>query len=160
MSPKEADPMPELKIGDPAPEFTLPDETGNPVSLADFKGKRVVLFFYPRDNTPGCTAQACGFRDEYSVIQDKDAVVLGVSGQGAKSHQKFKDKHSLPFPLLSDEDHDVSVKYGVWGEKRFMGMLITNRSHFVIGPDGTLEDVQVGVSPGDSVRLAVGKLTG
>ena len=147
--------MQELKVGDPAPDFTLPDENGNLVSLADFRGKRVVLFFYPRDNTPGCTAQACGFRDEFTVIQDKNAVVLGVSGQGAKSHRSFKAKHSLPFPLLSDEDHAVSVKYGVWGEKRFMGMLITNRSHFVIGPDGKLEDVQVGVSPKDSVQLAV-----
>ena len=147
--------MQDLKVGDPAPDFTLPDENGNLVSLADFRGKRVVLFFYPRDNTPGCTAQACGFRDEFAVIQDKNAVVLGVSGQGAKSHRSFKAKHSLPFPLLSDEDHAVSVKYGVWGEKRFMGMLITNRSHFVIGPDGKLEDVQVGVSPKDSVQLAV-----
>jgi len=147
--------MEQLKVGAPAPDFTLPDENGNLVSLADFRGKRVVLFFYPRDNTPGCTAQACGFRDEFTVIQDKNAVVLGVSGQGAKSHRSFKAKHSLPFPLLSDEDHAVSVKYGVWGEKRFMGMLITNRSHFVIGPDGKLEDVQVGVSPKDSVRLAV-----
>jgi len=152
--------MDELKVGDPAPEFTLPDENGNPVSLSDFRGKRVVLFFYPRDNTPGCTAQACGFRDEFAVIQDKNAVVLGVSGQGAKSHTKFKAKYSLPFPLLSDEDHSMSVKYGVSGEKKFMGMLITNRSHFVIGPDGKLEDVQIGVSPGDSVKLAVGAISG
>jgi len=94
------------------------------------------------------------------VIEDKNAVVLGVSGQGAKSHRSFKAKHSLPFPLLSDEDHSVSVRYGVWGEKRFMGMLITNRSHFVIGPGGKLEDVQIGVSPGDSVRLAVGSIRG
>ena len=149
-----------LKVGDPAPEFTLPDENGNPVSLADFRGKRVVLFFYPRDNTPGCTAQACGFRDAFAVIEDKNAVVLGDSGQGAKSHRSFKAKHSLPFPLLSDEGHSLSVKYGVWGEKRFMGMLITNRSHFVIGPDGKLEDVQIGVSPGDSVRLAVDSIRG
>lgn len=147
--------MEQLKAGDSAPEFTLPDEKGIPVSLSDFRGKRVVLFFYPRDDTPGCTVQACGFRDEFSVIQDKNAIVLGVSGQGAKSHQKFKSKYSLPFPLLSDEDHAVSVKYGVWGEKRFMGHLITNRSHFVIGPDGKLEEVQVGVTPNDSVRLAV-----
>src|SRR5438445_6205373 len=119
---KEIAQMPELKVGDPAPEFTLPDETGKPVSLSDFRGKRVVLFFYPRDNTPGCTAQACGFRDEFSVIQDKNAVVLGVSGQGAKSHQSFKTKNSLPFPLLSDEDHEMSKRYGVWGEKPCMGM--------------------------------------
>jgi peroxiredoxin Q/BCP len=150
--------MAELKIGDQAPEFTLPDETGKPVSLSDFRGKRVVVFFYPRDNTPGCTAQACGFRDEFSVIQDKNAVVLGVSGQGSKSHQSFKSKNSLPFPLLSDEDHAISKQYGVWGEKRFLGMLITNRSHYVIGPDGKIEDIQIGVSPGDSVSLAMGKL--
>jgi thioredoxin-dependent peroxiredoxin len=147
--------MAPLKIGDQAPDFTLPDETGSPVSLADYRGKRVVLFFYPRDNTPGCTAQACGFRDEFGVIQDKNAIVLGVSGQGAKSHQSFKSRHSLPFPLLSDEDHEVSKKYGVWGDKRFLGMLITNRSHFVIGPDGKLEDVQIGVSPKDSVLRAM-----
>ena len=85
-------------------------------------------------------------------------MVLGVSGQGRKSHQSFKAKNSLPFPLLSDEDHAVSIEYGVWGQKRFMRMLITNRSHFVIGPDGKLEDVQIGVSPGDSVRLAVTKI--
>jgi len=150
--------MAELKIGDQAPEFTLPDETGKPVSLSDFRGKRVVVFFYPRDNTPGCTAQACGFRDEFGVIQDKNAVVLGVSGQGAKSHQSFKSKNSLPFPLLSDEDHAMSKEYGVWGEKRFMGMLIINRSHYVIGPDGKIEDIQIGVSPKDSVSLAIGKL--
>jgi thioredoxin-dependent peroxiredoxin len=152
--------MEQLKVGEQAPEFTLPDENVNPVSLSDFRGKRVVLFFYPRDDTPGCTAQACGFRDEFGVIQDKNAVVLGVSGQGAKSHTKFKAKYLLPFPLLSDEDHSVSVKYGVWGEKRFMGNLITNRSHFVIGPDGKLEDVQVGVKPLDSVRLAVDAIHG
>jgi thioredoxin-dependent peroxiredoxin len=152
--------MEELKVGDPAPEFMLPDENGHLVALSDFRGKRVVLFFYPQDDTPGCTAQACGFRDEFAVIQEKNAVVLGVSGQGAKSHQKFKAKYSLPFRLLSDEDHTVSVKYGVWGEKRFIGNLITNRSHFIIGPDGKLEDVQVGVTPADSVRLAVDAIRG
>src|SRR5947208_13763821 len=144
--------MQTLKVGDPAPDFTLPDENGNLVSLADFRGKRVVLFFYPRDNTPGCTAQACGFRDEFAVIQDKNAVVLGVSGQGAKSHRSFKAKHSLPFPLLSDEDHAVSVKYGVWGEKGCMGMLITNHIHVVICTDAKLEDAQSGVSLKHSVR--------
>jgi peroxiredoxin Q/BCP len=152
--------MEQLKVGEQAPEFTLPDENENQVSLSDFRGKRVVLFFYPRDDTPGCTAQACGFRDEFGVVRDKNAVVLGVSGQGAKSHTKFKAKYSLPFSLLSDEDHSVSVKYGVWGEKKFMGHLITNRSHFVIGPDGTLQDVQVGVTPADSVRLAVDAIRG
>ena len=150
--------MPDLKIGDEAPDFTLPDENGKPVSLHDFRGKRVVLFFYPRDNTPGCTAQACGFRDEFSVIQDKNAIVLGVSSQGEKSHQSFKSKNSLPFPLLSDEDHEVSIKYGTWGRKSFLGLKYTERSHYVIGPDGKIEDVRLGVSPKDSVLLAMKSL--
>src|SRR5437667_10805504 len=104
--------MQTLKVGDPAPEFTLPDENGNPVSLADFRGKRIVLFFYPRDNTPGCTAQACGFRDEFQLIQAKNAVGLGGSGQGAKRHVSLKAKHSLPLPLRPDEHHTVSVNCG------------------------------------------------
>ena len=146
-----------LNIGDPAPEFTIPDENGKPVSLSDFKGRRVILYFYPKDDTPGCTAQACGFRDEFPRIEESGAIVLGVSPQGAKSHTAFKAKYQLPFPLLSDEDHAVAEKYGVWGErsmygKKYMGIV---RSHFVIGADGKLEDVQIGVSPKDSVSLAL-----
>ncbi|MEO8456629.1 MAG: peroxiredoxin [Chloroflexota bacterium] len=150
--------MAELKIGDQAPDFTLPDETGKPVSLKDYRGKRVIIFFYPKDNTPGCTAQACGFRDEFSVISDKNAVVLGVSGQGAKSHQSFKEKNSLPFPLLSDEDHEMSKSYGVWGSVPLIGFMNQKRGHYVIGPDGKIEDIQVGVGPKDSVLRAMGKL--
>src|SRR5207244_11933658 len=104
--------MQELKVGDPAPDFTLPDENGNLVSLSDFRGKRVVLFFYPRDNTPGCTAQACGFRDEFSVIQDKNAVVLGVSGQGAKSHPPFQANNSLRLPLLAGAAPETTKREG------------------------------------------------
>lgn len=149
--------MPDLKPGDVAPDFTLPDQDGKPVSLSSLRGKRVVLYFYPKDDTPGCTAQACGFRDVYTEIDSADAVVLGVSPQGAKSHVKFRDKYGLPFPLLSDEDHAVAEAYGVWGErsmygKKYMGII---RSHFVIGPDGRIEDAQVGVTPADSVKLAL-----
>jgi len=149
-----------LKIGDTAPDFTLPDENGNPVSLSSFKGRKVVLYFYPKDDTPGCTAQACGFRDEYPRVEAANAVVLGVSPDGAKSHQKFKTKQKLPFPLLSDEKHAVAEKYGVWGEKSFMGKKYTGviRSHFVIDEDGKLADVQIKISPGESVKLALDRL--
>jgi peroxiredoxin Q/BCP len=149
-----------LQPGDAAPDFTLPDENGDSVSLRGLKGKRVILYFYPKDDTPGCTTQACGFRDEFPRIEESGAVVLGVSPQGAKSHQSFKAKYQLPFPLLSDENHAVAEKYGAWGERsmygrKYMGIV---RSHFVIGPDGKLEDVQIGVSPKDSVTLAVKSL--
>jgi peroxiredoxin Q/BCP len=149
-----------LKIGDPAPDFTLPDENGKPVTLSSFKGRKVILYFYPKDDTPGCTAQACGFRDAYPKVEAANAVVLGVSPDGAKSHQKFKAKQKLPFTLLSDEDHVVAKKYGVWGEKSFMGKkyLGITRSHFVIDEAGKLADVQIKVSPGDSVALALERL--
>ncbi|MCS6909992.1 MAG: thioredoxin-dependent thiol peroxidase [Anaerolineales bacterium] len=149
-----------LKIGDPAPDFTLPDENGKPVTLSSFRGRKVILYFYPKDDTPGCTAQACGFRDAYPKVEAANAVVLGISPDGAKSHQKFKTKQKLPFPLLSDEDHAVAEKYGVWGEKSFIGkkyMGIT-RSHFVIDEAGKLADVQIKVSPNDSVKLALERL--
>ena len=100
--------MAELKIGDVAPDFEAVTDSGDKVKLSDFHGKRVILYFYPKDDTPGCTTQACGFRDNYAVIQDKNAVVLGVSPDDAESHQKFKSKFSLPFPLLVDEDHAIS----------------------------------------------------
>ena len=132
-----------LNVGDPAPEFSLPDAEGNRYSLDGLKGKRVVLYFYPRDNTPGCTKEACGFRDRYDTYQDKDVVVLGVSTDDAKSHTKFIQKHDLPFPLLIDEGGEVAAKYGSYGLKKFMGkeyMGIT-RSTFIIDPDGKLEKI-------------------
>jgi peroxiredoxin Q/BCP len=132
-----------LNVGDSAPDFNLPDAEGNMYNLADLKGKRVVLYFYPRDNTPGCTKEACGFRDHYETYQSQDVVVLGVSTDDAKSHTKFIQKHSLPFPLLIDEGGEVAAKYGSYGLKKFMGkeyMGIT-RSTFIIGPDGTLEKI-------------------
>ena len=132
-----------LNVGDPAPEFSLPDAEGNRYSLDGLKGKRVVLYFYPRDNTPGCTKEACGFRDRYDTYQDKDVVVLGVSTDDAKSHTKFIQKHDLPFPLLIDEGGEVAAKYGSYGLKKFMGkeyMGIT-RSTFIIDPDSKLEKI-------------------
>jgi peroxiredoxin Q/BCP len=151
--------MPEatLKMGDTAPDFELPSDTGETVKLSDFRGKRVVLYFYPRDDTSGCTTQACGFRDNYPRIEEKNAVVLGISPDGVKSHQKFKTKYNLPFILLADEQHKVAEAYGVWGEKSnygktYMGII---RSHFVIDEQGRIADAQVKVSPTDSVEQAL-----
>jgi peroxiredoxin Q/BCP len=146
-----------LKVGDEAPDFEALTDTGQTVRLSDYRGRRVVLYFYPKDDTPGCTTQACGFRDSYPQIEARDAVVLGVSPDGQASHQKFKTKHDLPFTLLVDEDHAIAELYGVWGEKSmygksFMGVV---RSHFVIDAQGRLEDVQVKVSPDKSVELAL-----
>ena len=138
-----------LSPGDPAPDFSLPDAEGKTYSLADLKGQRVVLYFYPRDNTPGCTKEACGFRDAYGAYQEKNVVILGVSTDDAKSHAKFTAKYGLPFPLLVDRDGAVASRYGVYGLKKFMGkeyMGIT-RSTFVIGADGTLEQVYLKVKP-------------
>src|SRR5262245_45658824 len=110
-----------LKEGEKAPEFSVLDNSGSRVSLKDLKGKPVVLYFYPQDDTPGCTKEACGFRDAYTQFKKAGAAVLGVSTDSVKSHQKFVDKFSLPFPLLSDEDKKIVEAYGVWGEKSFMG---------------------------------------
>ena len=149
--------MLELKVGKAAPDFELPSDSGSKVKLSDFRGKRVIVYFYPKDDTPGCTTQACGFRDAYPQIEEKNAVVLGISPDGVKSHQKFKTKHDLPFILLADEDHAVAEAFGVWGEKnmygrKYMGIL---RSHFVIDEKGKLVDAQVKVSPADSVERAM-----
>jgi peroxiredoxin Q/BCP len=154
--------MAQIKVGDEAPAFETVDDQGKSVKLSDFRGKKVVLYFYPKDNTTGCTAQACGFRDSYAEIEASDAVVLGVSPDSAKSHTSFKDKYSLPFPLLVDSDHKISEAYGVWQEKsmygrKYMGIV---RSHFVIGPDGKVLDVQYKVSPADSVSKSMQVLAG
>lgn len=132
-----------LDAGDPAPDFSLPDATGKIFNLADFQGQRLVLYFYPRDNTPGCTKEACGFRDAYPDYQGQNVVVLGVSTDNAKSHQKFIAKHDLPFPLLVDAGGEVASRYGSYGLKKFMGKeyLGISRSTFIIGPDGLLEKV-------------------
>ncbi|HRE28753.1 MAG TPA: thioredoxin-dependent thiol peroxidase [Anaerolineales bacterium] len=151
-----------LKIGDPAPDFTLPDQDGRPVRLSDLRGRQVIVYFYPKDDTPGCTTQACGFRDAFPRITDANALVLGISPDDAKSHVRFRAKQNLPFTLLSDVDHAVAELYGVWGERSmygrtFMGIV---RSHFVIDPNGILSDVQVKVSPKDSVASALATVTG
>jgi peroxiredoxin Q/BCP len=150
----------ELKAGQPAPDFETVNENGDKVSLKALRGKRVVLYFYPKDNTTGCTAQACAFRDAYPRIEDKNAVVLGVSPDSAKSHQSFKSKFSLPFPLLIDQDHQIAEAYGVWREKsmygrKYMGIL---RSHFVIDEQGKLADVQYNVKATDSATKALASL--
>jgi peroxiredoxin Q/BCP len=138
-----------LSPGDPAPDFSLPDAEGKTYSLADLKGQRVVLYFYPRDNTPGCTKEACGFRDAYGAYQEKNVVILGVSTDDAKSHAKFTVKYALPFPLLVDSDGAVASRYGVYGLKKFMGKeyMGVTRSTFVIGADSTLEQVYLKVKP-------------
>lgn len=132
-----------LNEGDVAPAFSAPVETGETVSLSDFKGKKLVLYFYPKDDTPGCTAQACNLRDNYQSFLNKGYVVLGVSPDSVKKHVKFKDKFNLPFPLLSDEDHAVSEAYGVWGEKKFMGRAYMgiHRTTFVIDENGKIERI-------------------
>lgn len=146
-----------VAVGDQAPDFTALTDQGEQLRLSDLRGKRVILYFYPKDDTSGCTTQACGFRDQYPVIEEKNAVVLGVSPDNVKSHQKFKTKYNLPFTLLVDEDHTVANAYGVWGEKsmygkKYMGII---RSHFVIDEAGKVVDLQYKVSPTDSTKKAL-----
>jgi peroxiredoxin Q/BCP len=127
-----------IEEGKPAPDFTLADQDGNEVSLADYRGRHVVVYFYPRDETPGCTKEACGFRDLWGEIEEAGAVVLGVSPDSSASHRKFIDNHSLPFTLLADPGKKVMTEYGAWGEKTMYGKVTvgTIRSTVWIGPDG------------------------
>ena len=138
-----------LEAGMKAPDFTLPDKDGKPVSLSDFLGNRVVLYFYPKDNTPGCTRQACAFAGAYSEFRQLGAVVIGVSRDSTTSHQKFAEKNSLPFILLSDPKRLAIEAYGVWQEKKNYGKVSMGvvRSTFIIGPDGTIEKVMPKVKP-------------
>jgi peroxiredoxin Q/BCP len=150
------------QIGDLGPDFEALTDTGQTLKLSDYRGQRVVLYFYPKDDTSGCTKQACGFRDNYPVIEENNAIVLGVSPDGVASHQEFKAKYDLPFMLLVDQDHAVAELYGVWGEKsmygrKYMGVV---RSHFVIDEEGKIIDAHVKVSPTDSVKLALEVLQG
>lgn len=132
-----------LGAGDPAPDFILSDDEGQTVKLSDLKGKPVVLYFYPKDNTPGCTAEACDFRDNMARVGGAGAVVLGVSPDSVTSHQKFKAKHGLSFQLLADEEHQVSESYGAWSEKKLFGKLGMGliRSTFLIDSDGQIARV-------------------
>ena len=146
-----------LRIGDLAPDFEALTDSGETVKLSDYRGQRVVVYFYPKDDTSGCTTQACGFRDRYLEIEERDAIVLGISPDGQASHRKFKTKYDLPFALLVDQDHAIAELYGVWGEKsmygkKYMGIL---RSHFVIDADGKIVDLRIKVRPADSARLAL-----
>jgi peroxiredoxin Q/BCP len=143
--------MSELIVGANAPAFSASDQSGETVSLADFKGKTVILYFYPKDDTPGCTVEACSFRDEFSSFKKKGTVVIGVSPDSAKSHAKFIEKFSLPFTLLADSDHQIAGAYGVWVEKSMYGRkyMGVERSTFVIGPEGKLSAVYRKVKPAE-----------
>lgn len=134
--------MKHLQLGDKAPVFSAKDENGNTISLTDYIGKKVVLYFYPKDNTPGCTAQACNIRDNYDAVLDEHIVILGVSADAGEKHQKFISKYDLPFSLIADVDRELLNLYGVWGEKKFMGKtydgihrttFILDESHSIIG---------------------------
>ena len=138
-----------LEINSIAPDFSLQDKDGNDVRLSDFAGKRVVLYFYPRDNTPGCSRQACAFAAAYDGFRELDAVVIGVSKDSVASHQRFAEKYNLPFILLSDPEHTVIEAYGAWQEKKNYGKVSmgTVRCTYVIGPDGRIEKVMPKVKP-------------
>ncbi|MEZ5101889.1 MAG: peroxiredoxin [Thermoleophilia bacterium] len=135
--------------GQPAPEFELGTDDGGTIRLADLRGRSVVLFFYPRDDTPGCTREACGFRDAFAEFERRGAALLGVSPDDEASHARFRAKHGLPFPLLADPGGAVAQAYGVWREKRMYGKTFhgVHRSTFVIGPDGLVRRALVGVKP-------------
>jgi len=135
--------------GNVAPDFTLPDENGNQVGLSQFRGRKVILYFYPKDDTPGCTTEACGIRDSFPNFEASGAVVLGVSPDSVESHKKFKEKYNLPFTLLADTDHKVAEMYGVWGTKKMYGREFTGvlRTTFLIDEEGKVQKVFKNVKP-------------
>jgi peroxiredoxin Q/BCP len=145
--PKEVSAM--LTQGQSAPDFTLPDDEGRPVSLAGFRGRKVVVYFYPKDNTPGCTKEACSFRDVFDDFLATGAVVLGISADDAKSHGAFRKRFNLPFHLLSDSDHKVAEAYGAWGEKTMYGKKVVGiiRSTFIVDENGMVARVFPRVKP-------------
>ncbi len=142
------EPILALQEGDLAPDFTA-SVSGGTLSLSSLRGRNVVLYFYPRDDTPGCTKEACAFRDEFAAFQKRGAVVLGVSPDGLKAHEKFVEKYSLPFPLLADEEKKIVTAYGAWGQKSFLGRkyMGTHRVTFLIGPDGRIRKIWLKVKP-------------
>ena len=154
-----------LSVGDKAPAFTAADQDGRTVKLSDFKGRKVVLYFYPKDDTPGCTTEACGIRDAHGDFERRGVAVLGVSTDSAASHRKFADKYDLPFTLLADTEHEVADDYGAWVEKsmygrKYMGVA---RATFIIGPDGRIAHVIPKASPkthDDEVLKALADMTG
>jgi peroxiredoxin Q/BCP len=149
-----------ITAGIPAPDFELEDETGALRRLSDFRGKPVVLYFYPKDDTPGCTTEACNFRDDYSIYAKAGITILGVSPDNARKHQKFKDKYSLPFTLLADHEHKICETYGVWGRKSFMGREYDGvfRTTFLIGADGQIIKVFENVKPDGHSAEVLGAL--
>jgi peroxiredoxin Q/BCP len=138
-----------IEEGQPAPDFELESDTGETVKLSDLRGRPVVLYFYPKDDTPGCTTEACEFRDAYDVFRERGAEVLGISPDDVVSHGKFKTKHELPFTLLADPDHAVAEKYGVWGERTYAGKsyMGINRSTFIVDRDGKIARAMLGIKP-------------
>ena len=152
--------MPQLQVGDPAPDFTAVTDEGKTVKLSDYRGKRVVVYFYPKDDTPGCTTQACSFRDNYVQLEERNAVVLGISPDDQMSHQKFKMKFNLPFTLLVDEDHAITDAYGAWGEKTSFGITSMGviRSQVVIDENGKVAATKYNVKPDESVPNALDAL--
>ena len=140
-----------ISAGDVAPDFALPDDTGRVRTLSEFHGKTVLIYFYPKDDTPGCTTEACNFRDDYSAYEKAGVVILGISPDTVKSHVKFKSKYELPFPLLADSEHQVCEAYGVWGLKKFMGREYMGvlRTTFLVGSDGKVKDVFENVKPAE-----------
>ena len=151
-----------LEVGTKAPDFTLPDKDGQNVSLSDFAGKKVVLYFYPKDNTPGCTRQACAFAGAYEAFRTLDAVVIGVSKDSAASHRKFAEKYNLPFLLLSDPELTVLQAYGVWQEKKLYGKVSMGvvRSTFLVDGEGKIEKVWPKVRPDSHPEEILAYLTG
>jgi peroxiredoxin Q/BCP len=143
-----------IEEGKPAPDFELTSDSGDSVKLSQFRGGPVVLYFYPKDDTPGCTTEACEFRDAYDVFRERGAEVLGVSPDDVGSHGKFKTKYGLPFTLLADTDHAVAEQYGVWGEKKFAGKTYmgVNRSTFIIDSDGNVARAMLGIKPAGHPR--------
>lgn len=140
-----------ITSGIPAPDFSLQDDSGKTVRLSDFRGKTVLLYFYPKDDTPGCTKEACNFRDDYSAYEEAGVTILGISPDDTKSHEKFKSKYKLPFTLLADSDHKVAGEYGVWGPKKFMGREYEGvlRTTFLVGPDSQILKVFENVKPAE-----------
>jgi thioredoxin-dependent peroxiredoxin len=151
-----------LKTGDKAPAFTSQDQNGNTIKLTAYKGKKVVLYFYPKDDTPGCTKEACNFRDNFNILNKKGIEVIGISTDSVKSHGKFADKYDLPFTLIADEEKTIVADYGVWGEKKFMGKTYmgTNRTTFIIDEKGIIQHIITKVDTTNSTEQVLELIEG
>ena len=149
-----------IEEGKPAPDFELQSDSGETVRLSDFRGKRVVLYFYPKDDTPGCTTEACEFRDAYDVYRERGIEILGVSPDDVRSHEKFKSKYGLPFTLLADPDHNTAEAYGVWGERKAYGKtsMGINRSTFLIDENGNVARAMLGIKPAGHAAAVLDEL--